>query len=203
MASEVSIANSAFRKVGVGTITAFDTGTAAANFASDRYAELRDELLRSHNWNFAKKRAKLAQLTTGPVVPNGWNYFQLPDDWVRTIEIHDNDAGVGVVEWYHEDNKRISAGREELWATYVRCVTDPNAMTPDFREALAYAMAVEAAIDLVNSRTLSETIATRYDTKLLIAKGNDAQGDGPRALPRGTWVTQRFRGTGHVVSSSS
>jgi len=203
MASEVGIANSAFRKVGVrGTITSFDQGTPAANFASDRYAELRDEMLRGHPWNFGKRRVKLAKLSTGPTVPNGWNYFQLPADWLRTINVYDNDAGVGTLEWYHEDDKRISAGREEIWCDYVYQVTDPNAMPPDFREALAYAMAVEVAIDLVGSRTLSDTMAERGAEKLLVAKGNDSQGDGPRRLPVGSWVRNRFRGVDRVVSSS-
>ena len=201
MASEVGIANSCFRKIGSkNKIGTFDEGTAAANFASDRYAELRDELLRSHPWNVATKRAKLAKLSTGPTVPADWNYFQLPSDHLRTVQIFDNDAGVGSVQYYEEDGK-ISAGREELWTTYIFQLTDPNQMTPDFREALAYKMAVEAAIDLVASRALSERMEDRFDKALLKATSTDAQSDGPRQLPRGSWVTERFRGSNQVISS--
>ena len=202
--SEVAIANSCFRKIGVKQkIGAFDEGTAAANFANDRYEELRDDLLRSHPWNFAIKRAKLAKLSTGPVTPSDWNYFQLPTGWLRTVNIYDNDAAVGGwLEHYHEDDKRISAGREELWITYVFGVTDPNAMTPDFREALAYSMAIEGAIDLVGSRSLSETMEARFDRKVNQAKSTDSMTDGPRFLPRGSWVGERFRSNSRSISTS-
>lgn len=200
--SEVEIANSCFRKVGVRQkITSFTQGTTAANFAADRYPELRDKLLRVHPWNFARKWAKLAKLSTGPTVPADWNYFQFPDDWMRTLGVFDNDAGVGALEWYSESNK-ISAGREELWMSYVCAVEDPNTMTPDFREALAFLMAIEAAVDIVGSRTLSERMEARYETAFIQAKSADAMGDGPRRLPHGTWVTSRFRGTQHVISTS-
>jgi len=202
--SEVAIANSCFRKIGVKQkIGTFDEGTAAANFANDRYRELRDDLLRSHNWNFAIKRAKLAKLSTGPTSPSDWNYFQLPADWIRTVGIFDNDAGISSgFEHFHEDDKKISAGREELWITYVYGVEDPNAMTPDFREALAYAMAVEGAIDLVGSRTLSETMEARFDRKVNQARGTDSMTDGPRFLPRGSWVSQRVRSSSNSITTS-
>jgi len=200
--SEVATANSCFRKIGVKqTIGSFDEGTAAANFASARYYELRDDLLRAHPWNFASKRAKLAKLSTGPTTPADWNYFQLPADWLRTLAIHDNDAGIGTgMEFYEEDGK-ISAGREEAWIRYIYGVEDPNAMTPDFRESLAYSMAIEAAIDLVGSRTLSTMMEERFITKLRQAKSTDSMSDGPRMLPRGSWVSQRFRSSPTVITS--
>lgn len=201
MASEVGIANSCFRKIGVKQkIGTFNEGTAAANFASDRYPELRDELLRGHNWNFATKNVKLAKASTGPVVPSGWNYFTFPADWMRTVLVFDNDAGVGSLE-YREEDRKLSIGREEAWMSYVYAVTDPNHMTPDFRETLSYAMAVEAAIDLVNSRSMSEVMEARYQQKLLKAMSTDAQSDGPRRLPRGSWVTNRFRGSPQIITS--
>lgn len=200
--SEVDIANSCFRKVGAKVkIGSFDEGTPAANFADDRYAELRDTLLRGHNWNFAVKRAKLAQLTTDPAFEFEHAYA-LPDDWMRTIKAFDNDAGVGSMEYREEDGK-ILASREEVWLLYVYEVTDPNKMTPDFREALAYAMAVEAAIDIVGSRSLSETMERRAEAALLKAKSTDGMADGPKRLPRGSWVTDRFRGRGGVITTST
>jgi hypothetical protein len=200
--SEVDISNSCFRKIGVRQkIGSFDEGTPAANFAADRYEELRDELLRAHSWNFAMKRAALAQVATDPVFEYDRAY-QLPSDWLRTVRVFDNDAGAGYIDYREEDGK-ILASREALWLLYVYEVTGPNAMTPDFREALAYKMAIEAAVDLVGSRNLSETMEVRFEKSFVKAMGTDAQSDGPRRLPRGTWVTRRFRGTQNVASSTS
>lgn len=198
--SAEDIANSCFRKIGVKQkITSFDEGTPAANFASDRYPELRDELLRSHPWNFAIETVKLAQLTSTPVVEFDREY-SLPDDWVRTIGVYDNDAGSGSIP-YREEAGKIRVSREEVWMRYVREITDPNDMTPDFREALAYALAIEAAIDLVGSRSLSERMEQRFEKKILKAKSTDAQSDGPRELPRGSWVTNRTTRSPMVIST--
>jgi len=200
--AEVDIANSCFRKIGTKRkIGSFDEDSPAARFAADRYEALRDDALRSHAWNFAMKRVKLAQNSTGPTFPSAGNYYAFPSDWIRTIGVYDNESGVGVMD-YREENGNILALREEVWMVYVSQVTDPNKMTPDFREAVAYMMAVEAAIDLVGSRSLSETMEDRLEQKILQAKSTDAISSGPRFLPQGTWVTRRFSGINQTVSTT-
>jgi hypothetical protein len=199
MASEVSIANSALRKIGVkGTITSLTDGTTAANFINDRYAEIRDELLRSHPWNFAIKRAALAQVAAAPTFEYDTAY-QLPTGWLRTIAVYDNSACPGFTE-YREEGDTILASRSQIWLLYVARITDPNMMTPDFRECIALSLAVEGAITLVNSLKMSDLMDRRLQAKIAKAKSTDSMNDGVKRLPVGSWVNRRFRVTPNITS---
>lgn len=189
MASEVGIANAALRLIGENTITSFTDGSPEANFIADRYEEVRDSLLRSHNWNFAVKRRKLAQLSASPAF--GWDYqYQLPSDWLRTVSVHDNDAGVGALN-YREENGKLLTNAPEVYLRYVARVTDPNLMPPDFREALAYRLAVEGAITLVQSTTVWDRMERRATEMIKRARSSDALGDHPEPLQQGSWITRR------------
>ena len=66
MAGETDVINAALRLVGASPITSLTDGTNSANVADDLYDEVRDDLLRSHPWNFATQRVKLAKSSTTP-----------------------------------------------------------------------------------------------------------------------------------------
>ena len=191
MTSTVDIANSALRKIGAGIITSFSQVTPSANFINDRYDECRLELLRGHNWNFAKKRALLGRLSDEPAFE--FNYFyQPPDDWVRTVRVHDNDTGKGHIA-YQEEGNRIAANSEDVYLLYIADVIDPNLMTPDFREALAFRIAMDGAVSLAASNALFDRMAGSFDNAILKASSTNAFGDRAQPLPRGSWVTSRSR----------
>jgi hypothetical protein len=144
MASSTDIVNEALRLLKAERITSLTDGSNNANKANDIYEEVRDTLLRGHNWNFATKRQKLALSATAPTFEFD-NAFPLPSDWIRTISVHDNDAGSGTVLYREEEvagQGAIVTSADELWIRYVYRVTDPNRMASDFRTALAYAIAV-------------------------------------------------------------
>jgi hypothetical protein len=189
MASEVGICNSALVKIGASRIVALDEGSKNANLCGELYPKLRDDLLRSHTWNFATVRAKLAQLATTPEFGFAHEY-QLPSDWVRTVSVHDNDAGAGAVE-YRIEGRKLRASAGELYLRYVRVVTDVNEMPADFREALALLLARDVAVPIAQSNALRESMADSFREALARAKSTDALEDYPEALPPGSWVTVR------------
>jgi hypothetical protein len=189
MAAAVDVANSALLKIKAQRITSLAEGSTNANACNDCYERLRDTLLSSHTWNFAETRAELARSSTAPVF--GWTHaYVKPTGWLRTAAVYDNDAGVGTVPYKDEDGE-ILCSSENVYMRYVRIVTDVNAMPPLFRESLAYSMAVELAIDLQNSRALSERMEARFKSIVSKAKTMDAQGDYPQRLDEGSWVTSR------------
>ena len=189
MASVVAICNAGLRKVGASTITSLTQGTKNANFCNDRYADLRDALLELHPWNFAMKRVKLAQTTATPVIKFDETYA-LPADFLRAGSVFDSDEGFGIVDHKVEDNT-IVCSSEEVWLLYVSLITDPNKMTPLFREALACSIAVEAATALVESGTLHDRMVVQFDKSVRRARSSDAMGDLPDRMPVGSWVTSR------------
>lgn len=196
MASDVEIVNSALRKIGATTITSLTDGSENANVANDLYAIHRDNLLRYHTWNFATKRKKLAQSATSP--PYGWDHqYPVPSDFLRIVEVHDNQDSLGAVRYKMEhdatDSTVIRSNAEEIWLTYIYQVTDPNRMPVDFREALALSLASEFATAIQNSNTLSERYLDQARRAKIKARSNDGMEDFPNAFPEGSWVTSRFR----------
>ena len=77
---------------------------------------------------------------------------------------------------------------------YVAQVTDPDAMTTDFRELLALRLAVEFAVPIANSGTLRDRTEADFARRIRGLRGTDAIEDAPEAIPVGNWVTARGLG---------
>lgn len=194
MPGETDVINVGLRKIGATPIILLTDGSASANAADDIYTEVRDDLLRSHPWNFATKRVKLAQLTTAPVFEFDHAYA-LPSDWLRTISVHDNDAGHGTMLYRMEhvgSQRTIVTSSDDVYLRYVYQVTDPNLMVADFRHALEDAIASALAVPLASSNSMEEKYAIRSSRKLNQAKSVDAMGGFPELRPRGSWASSRY-----------
>jgi hypothetical protein len=193
LAGETDVVNVALRLVGASPITSLGDGTPSANTADDIYTEVRDDLLRSHPWNFATKRQKLAQSATAPVFEFDHAY-PLPAAWLRTLSVHDNDAGHGTILYRMEivNNQRaIVTSSDEVWIRYIFRLTDPNVMSSDFRRALEVALARDLAVPLAASNTLQAALAEQAKLKLASARSSDAMGAFPELRPRGSWASSR------------
>lgn len=198
MATVESVVNTALRRIGAQPITAIGAATPNAEKANAIYEEERDALLRAHVWNFAVARAELTRLVTLPAFE--WDYaYAKPADWLRTVSVHDNDAGDGAVAYKEESindagtwKACILCGAEEVWLRYVRQVTDVNLMTPHFREAWSLRMAKILAIAIANSNTLMQQIGEEYKQAIRAARSIDGIEDYPEALPAGSWHDARW-----------
>lgn len=193
MPGETDVINTAARLVGAEAITSITDGTKTANVASDIYEELRDNLLRSHPWNFATKRVQLARSATAPTFEFDYAYV-LPSDWLRTISVHDNDAGSGTLFNRMEQvgsQLVLVASSEQVYLRYVARVEDPNLMALDFRRALEVSLARDFAIPLASSNTLYEALSRRADRDLMQARSTDSMGSPPEQRPRGSWASSR------------
>ncbi len=192
--SETDIVNVGLRLIAGDRITSLDEGSNNANIASDLYEPVRDELLRSHTWRFATKLVKLVQLATDPTFEYD-NAFGLPDDWMRTIAVFDNDAGAGGI-WYEEAEiagvGAIMANSETVFLKYVYTLTDTNRMTAGFAKALSTALARDMALPIGNSNTMREKYEKQATKDLNRAKSTDSLSSPARQRPMGSWVNNRF-----------
>src|SRR3990167_11384113 len=203
MASNVAICNSALIKLGsrqrITSLTQTNSVTAA--YCNEQYAKIRDELLESANWNFALAWVELT--TTGTTPTAEYDYeFQRPSDLIRVVKICDNDAGVGTIP-YRLGGDRILSDSNQLWMLYVRKETDPNVMSPMFREALAWKLAYDLATvvtDVSTTRTSMERDVIRAVAR---AKASDAMQDYPESMPHGSWITSRQGNTWDWSNTSS
>ena len=190
MTSEVAICNAALTKVSNNRITSLTEGSTAGNLCNEMYERIRDRLLRRHIWNFNKKRVKLAQLSTAPVF--GWTYaYQLPSDWVRNIAVHADSSGLSPTHDYETEGRTILADHENLYLVYGARITDPNDFDDMFREALAYALAVELAVPLAKSATLRDRMDAAFQAYVMEAQTIDGQDDPPQYPPESGWADVR------------
>ena len=191
-ASEVGICNSALIKLGVGKdgrISGLGQDTKNATACNEQYEKLRDAAIRRHKWNFSIARAKLALSTTSPVF-GPENAFQLPSDWIRTVSVHDNDVGVGLVRYKIEGNKILSDSTD-IWLRYARRIEDPNEMTVDFREVLATMIAKDIALVITQSNTVKKDMKDDLRKAISAARSVDALEDWPEQSPPGSWTQIR------------
>ena len=189
MASDVGIANAALRKFGQAPITAFSEKSKAARVANERFADLRDELLFQHPWNFARKRDSLAASATAPA----WGFttaYPLPTDYIRMYEVNGEDEGTG--KWKVEDGSIVTDLSAPLEILYVYQVTDANRMSAGFREAFASVLAADWAEDL----TGDDNVATRMDRKARLAVAQARSNDGQEGIPdqfeSDDWINARL-----------
>lgn len=195
MASPTEICNSALVLIGDFRISNLNDGTELARKCDARYNPLRRELLRSHTWNFAAKREKLAQLATDPVYEFN-NAFALPADYIRLIALDTQENGNAVAEYRIENSKRVLTDFESLYLTYVSDVTDVSQFPHDFTEALTFGLARDLAISVAQSRSLADDMGREYRRLRTRAKSTDSIDDYSHALPAGTWNDFRYIGVG-------
>ncbi len=193
MPGETDVINVGLQLIGATPITSVSDGTPSANAAGDIYTEVRDTLLRAHPWNFATKRAKLAQSATTPVFEFDYGY-PLPADWLRTISVHNNDAGSGTILYRMEiigTQRAIVTSSDPVYLRYIYQVTDPNQMAADFRRALELALGRDLAVKLASSNALQNQLAIQATRMLAQARSSDAMGAFPEQRPRGSWANSR------------
>lgn len=192
MTTDVDICNSALLKLGQGTgnliAASLSEDSRNARLCDALYAKKRDELLRGHVWNFAVTRAALSRDPAAPAFAFDHAY-NLPADWIRTVSVFDNEQ-TGTAR-YRLEGRRILSDAETLYLVYIRRVTDPNAMPPDFREALATLLAWDLALPIADSNSLADRMERRHLRALRLAKSSDALEDGPARFPAGSWVEVR------------
>lgn len=189
MASIVGLCNRALVAIGAETITAITDGGNNANACNEVYEDARDEMLRAHPWNFAVARAKLGRLAEAPAF--GFRYaYQLPSDWLRTISVHGDEAGVATVRHKHE-GRAIHSDAADIYLRYIRRITDVNMMDAMFRTALSIRIALDVVDRVAHSESKVARVAKQFEQALRAAKSVDSQEDQPDEIPAGSWIAAR------------
>jgi len=186
--SAVSICSNALLLLGDNPIDSFDVDNNRTRLVANLYTQKRNKVLRLHPWNCATKRVILSPDTESPEF--GWTYqFQLPDDWVRTLSVGDENAP----DNYATEGRKILMDtnvcylryiwRNEVEATWDALLID--AMTQVMVAALAYPITKsttkQAADEEIVKRVLKE------------ARSIDGQENPPETLGDSPLLANRMR----------
>jgi len=184
--SVLGIYNQSFARIGQpkqNSLTADTTPIIQANLA---WEYVRDEVLESHDWVFAKTRVAIAQNATAP--SNGYDFaYTLPADFLRVCRQDENDPPIYPANYRHiiealpdgtlclftdYDNSA-----EDLLLTYIRREENPARYTASFCSTAAFRLAAELALVINESQKKYETMMALYDGALARAKGLNVSGD--------------------------
>lgn len=187
--SEIQICNSALSKLGVEQILNFSDPSKAAKLCKNQYPIKRDELMRSHPWNFAMARVELGPLAETPVFR--WQFqFQLPADVARVWQTDFERETLN--EWTVEGD-RLMCDVDGVKILYSKKVTDVTKFDGAFVEVLALSLAADLAYPLVQSTSLKDSILAELQIKLRDARSFDAQEGFFRNVPEAsTFINSRF-----------
>lgn len=190
--SPVTISNRALFKIGEARITSLTDGSKAAKILNEIYAEIRDEVLEAHPWNFALKRLNLSEISTEPV----WKFthaFEIPQEVLRVVEtdiphpcpwkVETNEAGSDILVCNESSVKVLAICRVE----------DESRFSKAFCEAFACRLAEELAFSMTGTAATAEKMNQLYKSRLDSARSSDAQEGRPDRISASSWKTSRLR----------
>lgn len=140
--SPVDICNLALGHLGEAPIASLDETNAGARACALHYSPTRDEVLRSHRWNFAIQREILTELEAVPLFGFAHQYT-LPADCLRVVEFNDSDEGDWISSPFAIEDGKLLTDDSEARVVYIRREEDVSKYDPLFCKALAAKLAVE------------------------------------------------------------
>lgn len=189
MASVVGIANRALQKLGVQGITSLTENSRNARAVNAAYDSVRTEELEAHPWNFACARGTLPADSPPP----DWgraNTFTVPSNFLRLLPDYEERLR-GDDDFQIEGRKITSNFQAPLEIRYIKDVTDPNVMTPLFREVLACKLAIEMCEQITGSNSKLANVQAQYDLAIRKAKRTNAFQNRPAMSPDDTFISCR------------
>lgn len=190
--SETEICNLALTKLGAKRITALDDATSAnARYCNAVYASIRDRLLRSYKWHFAKKFVTLAPDGSDPNTEEYDYAFVLPADFLRLLKpVERADLDWKMVN--HNGARAIYTNDgDEIEVPYIARITNVALFDPLFVDALACDIASELCEPITQSNTKKADVKTDRREAIATARRLNAFESGPEEAPEDSWLSAR------------
>lgn len=156
----------------------------------------RDGLLRSHPWNFATVRAKLAAATDAPL--SAWDYYYpLPANCLRVFDLQDNADFEGAPIVYAIENDGADQvviatnATAPLYVKYIRRPTVTGIFDPLFCKALAAQLAMACCLSITGKASHWERCKGAYDDAMAMAQSVDASEGTPERPVADEWDNAR------------
>lgn len=184
--SQISICNSALAKIGADPISSITEETKAARIANRIFTFLRDEVLRSHPWNFSIKRTTLNPDGDTPDSEYDYQYI-LPSDCLRVLDTPDDDS----LDWVVEGGKILTDQDTELPIRYIYRNEDPSSWDSMFAEALAWRLAADMSYSITQSLALFQYCMDAYKRQLAEARSVDGLEGRIKSLVADEWTNAR------------
>lgn len=195
--TETDRANAALAHIGEPAIVSLDdAGRAAARECKRHFADVRDQLLRRANWQFAK--ASAAPAAIGAPADGVYLFrYPMPTDCIAVRAIRDareNDWEVRHADTDGDPRVMVDSDIEAPLIFYTRRVTNPAQWDELFREVFDLTLAARVNPKIGRDKTLTERLKNEAETRLLSARQREIRERAPERVTRETSWTRVRRG---------
>ena len=185
--SKLDIINKALGIVGANQVRNIEDHTLEAEAARKMYQPALDSILAETDWTFATKRAMLEKSDKVPAWGGG-NYFELPSDMIKIIDVMDRNN-----KWIREGNYIFSNAAEFGLVYVARCI-DPTFYPSYFIDALSAKLAADMCYLLTNSTEKTMGLIELYRGEYLpVAKTMNAREKSHPVIEDSYWVNGTLR----------
>lgn len=184
--SEATICNRALTFLGANRISSLEDDSLEAKLCKEFYADIRDELLRSHPWKFALERTTLAVSSTTPEW--GWDYkFPLPADCLRVVEMYGQEQ-----DNWSEEGRFLMTDSSECKIKYIKKMTEVGRFDTSFTAVLALDIAIALTYALTTSEGTRDGLVKFRELKIKEARTYSAQSAVGDRVYADDWLNSRF-----------
>jgi hypothetical protein len=195
--SDTAVANFAAGVLDNYAVTAIDENTSLGRFFQREYTFVRDEVLQTYPWAFAKKRALLAANLDVPAFGYA-SAYQLPTDCLRLLPLTvDGKEDAPSVKYELEGREVLCDVRSVLPIRYIRQVTNAAEFTPLFARVLGARLAMMAATRITGKSGYFDKASGLYREAITEARLVDS-------LERGTpsdYANETYKSTYTAISA--
>lgn len=185
--SDTSICNSALIKVGAEQISSLQDNTRISNTLAAIYPVLRDEVMVASPWRFALMQVVLS-IPSQTAPPFGYlAAYDIPSNLLRVWQVNS-------CNWTEVGNQILCDKSDGINVLAIYQNTNPASWDPQFAEALAWRLAMEVALTLVQSTSLAQEMAKGYKDTLAAARSTNAVIGTPERLIADFWSNARKYG---------
>ena len=196
-ATEVRICNLALLRVGVtALIDSLNEESTEARMCKAAYVPARDEVLASHTWTFATRRAQLA--TVAGYSAKGWaGAFALPSDYLQDVDVWagmrapPSRLRIPYAIEHGTDGSVLLADEPTPELRYVARASNAVRYPPLFVEALAWRLACDLVLSLPVRPELGPMAFARYQQALSAARAADLRAGQEDEPPESEFITVR------------
>jgi len=196
--SEVEVANSALILLGAGRINALTEDSKEARIMKEELPKMRDEVMRSHPWNFAIDTIQLAEISTVPETSFSKQY-QIPSKVLRVLRVHDGTVEdthyhlntVANFPWQRKKD-RIHTDLGPAFADVIERVTAVASWDANFVEVVAMRLAAQTAYAITQSNTVTKQMFESYGIFLRLARSYDGQEGSTQQITASEFFNVRF-----------
>lgn len=191
--SDVAICATALLELGARPINDFDEESENARLCSNLYPWVRDEMLREHPWNFAKRRVLISRDKESPQFGYA-NQFTLPSDFIRLIEVNDTPfiTGIGWPPGYQLENGKILSNETQLRLRYVYANYVPTTWDSSFNRLMIAAMKKALAYAITRDQAAAANATQEWAIALKQAKTINGVECPPQEIIGSTFLASRY-----------